>query len=304
MAKDNGKTDEDKEPLDEESEIPWDEELAAWAEDETFQGTELRITVFKQEKRGGPKEKIWEYLDEIVTSHELGLRFGGGRYSLYGRIIQDGKTVKMFRRVVALGSSYTEAMNEAKRAALPQTMQGAGYPQTINPINWIEIIKQAAPALAILRDLLRPPNQVEASLETQRIIGRVVEESAKSQIKLLETVRKDGIGQTMGKPEEGEIEDPKLLDEVKDYLKDAIREYGPSLLEAVGLKLRGAMKVIKQDDVFQSLSENPRLLAKVYAKLSEGQTEEEKTLTAKVLKKLSENGMGFHLPQVTEQVKT
>lgn len=304
MGKDNGKTQEEKEPLDEESEIPWDEELAAWAEDETFQGTELRITVFKQEKRGGPKEKIWEYVDEIVTSHELGLRFGGGRYSLYGRIIQDGRTVKMFRRVVALGSSYTEAMNEAKRAALPQTMQGASYPQTVNSINWIEIIKQAAPALAILRDLLRPPSQIEASLETQRIIGRVVEESAKSQIKLLETVRKDGVGQTMGKPEEEEIEDPKLLDEVKDYLKEAIREYGPTLLEAVGLKLRGAMKMIKQDDVFQSLSENPRLLAKVYAKLSEGQTEEEKTLTAKVLKKLSENGMGFHLPQVTEQAKT
>lgn len=108
----------------------------------------------------------------------------------------------------------------------------------------------------------------------------------------------------MGKPEEEEIEDPKLLDEVKDYLKEAIRDYGPTLLEAVGMKLRGAMKMIKQDDVFQSLSENPRLLAKVYAKLSEGQTEEEKALTAKVLKKLSENGMGFHLPQVTEQTKT
>jgi len=300
MAKDNGKTEDDKEPLDEESEIPWDEELAAWAEDETFQGTELRITVFKQEKRGGPKEKIWEYLDEIVTSHELGLRFGGGRYSLYGRIIQDGKTVKMFRRVVALGSSYTEAMNEAKRAANPQAMNGANYPQTVNAINWLEIIKQAAPALAILRDFLRPPSQAESALETQRLIGRVVEESAKSQIKLLETVRKDGIGQPMGKQEEEEIEDPKLLDEVKDYLRDAIREYGPTLLQAVGLKLKGAMKMIKQDDVFQSLSENPKLLAKVYAKLSEGQSEEEKTLTANVLKKLSENGMGFHIPQTQE----
>jgi len=286
-----------------EAEIPWDDELNAWAEDETLQGTELRVTVFRQEKRGGPREKVWEFIDEIIGSHELGLRFGGGRYHLYGRIIQDGVTVKTIRRIISLGSTYTEAMNEAKRAAAPM----AGPVSPFSNINWMDVLKAAPPVLLALRELFGGRSTFEGMEEAQKVMARVLEDSAKSQIKMIGELRREVSGmpaQNVTKDSQDPAEDPDMVKEIKEYIFGAIKEYGPGLLEAAGLKLKGAIGAVKRDEVFQSLAQNERLFSRVYSHLVEGATEEDKALIAKVLQKLSANGLGFKLPQQTREPVT
>lgn len=292
---------EDEENLlgegDEEADIPWDDELAQWEEDESYQHTTLKITLFRQPKRGGEREKIWEYEDEIAGTHAIGLRFGGGRYSVYGRILRDGKVIKRIRRHFVLGESYNEAarLNAAQQA--PQ--MAASVPQA-NPWNletFARGVQIALPLIAALKEFLSPSDKLGNAQETAKMINGILMDSAKAQIGFVREVKKDLV--QMGNPQATPQSDEESPEEFKAYLLEALKEYGPTLIEAAGLKLKSALSIMKKDDVFAALANSPQLFERVYnlAINDPEVTDADKVMIEKVLTKLSTHGIGFNIPK-------
>lgn len=280
-------------------ESPWDDELSAWAEGEEYEGTSLRIAIYRQATRGAPREKVWEYEDEVVSSHEIGLRFGGGRYSVFARIIREGRILKRIRRHFTLSETYTEEMR--KRA--PQAPQGAAM-GGMRPMSFEDMARGVAamvaavmPAIAALRDAFAPPDKFGNTAEANKLIQAIVADSARAQISFAKEMRAEI--QQMGKPmqpAQTQEEEPSI-DEFKQYMIMALREYGPSLLEAAGLKLKAALGFIKRDEVFVALSQNPKTMEKVFDGIMKDPelNESDREMVGKVLEKLAANGLGFNV---------
>lgn len=275
-------------------ETAWDDEIQEWEDAEKFENTTLKISVYRQPLRGGEREKVWEFTDEIVSTHEIGKRFGGGRYSTYGRIVQDGKVVKTIRRTFRLSeSSY------APPQAAPQQMAGVAMPPPMNLENILRMIQAAIPVAVALKDLFggNGATKLAAMEDAQKVVGRVIEESARREIAMIKTVRSEIMnGEAKPAAKADEVEGTEQ--EFKAYLLDVLKEYGPGLIEAIGLKLTTAKAVLKRDPVFKTLAQNEGLFARVHGlllndpELGDG----DKAMIEKVLTKISEMGVGINIP--------
>src|SRR6267378_2692671 len=62
---------------------PWEEDLAQWADDEAQENETTRFILYRRTPSNKGKEKVWEWFDEVPSSHDIGVRFGGGSYSAY-----------------------------------------------------------------------------------------------------------------------------------------------------------------------------------------------------------------------------
>lgn len=281
-----------------EIESHWDDELRAWEEEGRFEDAELRITVFRQSAKSGPVEKVWEYIDEPVTTHEIGLRFGGGRYRTYARLVRDGKILNTVRRRFILAESYTQEMRA--RAPAPAVAM-AGH---ASPLDWMEnfgrMLSAAAPMVATLREVFGGRSNVgmPGMEEANKLVGQVIQESARNMIALHREIKKE-LG-TMGNPQPPPPPpaDDETVTEYKTYLLEVAKEYGPRLLEAVGLKLNSALGFVKADPTFRTLRKNETLFQQVYDRLTNDpeMPESDRTLVHKVLEKLAHNGLGFQVP--------
>jgi len=280
-----------------EFETAWDDEIAEWEADDRFENTSLKISVYRQPLRGGEREKVWEFNDEIISTHEIGVRFGGGRYSTYGRIVQDGKIVKTIRRTFRLSeSSYPLPQAVPQQVA---TMTTGAAPMTFE--NIMRMIQASLPVIVALKEVFGGGgNKLAAMEEAQKVVGRVIEESGKREIALLKSIRSETVnnGEQAKAAAASTEEDPA---ELKTYLLDVLKEYGPGLIEAVGLRLRGATAVIKNDPVFQTLARNEALFTKVYSLLTKDPElkEEEKVMIENVLTKIASLGLGIKIPRPT-----
>lgn len=286
--------DPDSEGDERDIETSWDDEIQEWEESERFENTTLKISVYRQPLRGGEREKVWEFTDEIVSTHEIGMRFGGGRYSTYGRIAQDGKIVKTIRRTFRLSeSSY------APPQAAPQQMAGIAMPPPMNLENILRMIQAALPVVVALKEVFGGGGgKLGAMEEAQKVVGRVIEESGKREIALLKTVRAEimnGEAKPAAKVEEESLGTDQ---ELKAYLLDVLKEYGPGLIEAVGLKLTTAKTVLRHDPVFKTLAQNEELFARVYGQLTNDPelNETDKAMIEKVLTKVADMGVGIRIP--------
>lgn len=278
-----------------EAETAWDDEIQEWEESDQFENTTLKISVYRQPIRGGEREKVWEFTDEIVSSHEIGQRFGGGRYSTYARIFKDGKIVKTIRRTFRLSeSSYAPPQ-------APQQMAGAAMPQPMSIENILRMIQAAIPVAVALKDLFGGGGgtKLAAMEDAQKVVGRVIEESARREIAMIKTIRTEVMNNGEAKTTKSEDEEPLgTEEELKSYLLDVLKQYGPGLIEAIGLKLTTAKRIIKTDPVFAALAKNEALFARVHGLLTADPdlAETDKAMIEKVLTKISDMGIGIRVP--------
>jgi len=283
-----------------ESESHWDDELRAWEEEGAFEDSELRITVFRQSSKAGPVEKVWEYIDEPVTTHEIGLRFGGGRYRTYARLVRDGKILQTVRRRFILAESYTQEVKSRMptTAAHGPAMGGASILEYMEGFG--RMLAAAAPMVAAVKEVFAGRNAIHMTgmEEANKVVGKVIAESAQSMISLHREIKKE-LG-TMGnpQPQPQPTADEETVNEYKAYLLEVAKEYGPKLLEAVGLKLNTALGFIRADSTFRTLRKNQNLFEQVYAKLTNDpeMSDADRTLVHGVLEKLASNGLGFQMP--------
>lgn len=286
-----------------ESESHWDDELRAWEEEGAFEDSELRITVFRQSSKAGPVEKVWEYIDEPVTTHEIGLRFGGGRYRTYARLVRDGKVLQTVRRRFILAESYTL---EAK-SRMPATAAhgpAMGYAAAPSMLEYMEgfgrMLAAAAPMVAAVKEVFAGRNAIHMNgmEEANKVVGQVIAESAKSMISLHREIKKELGTMVNPQPQPQPTADEETVNEYKAYLLEVAKEYGPRLLEAVGLKLNSALGIIRADSTFRTLRKNQNLFQQVYAKLTNDpeMSDADRTLVHGVLEKLASNGLGFQIP--------
>lgn len=294
--------------------LPWDADLLEWAEAENIEDTALKVSLYRVAKNG-MRERCWEWTDEIPNAHEVGLRFGGGRFMVHARLLAGAKVKSKTQiRFFNLAESYNE---ESKRY---QALQRAELAGQVAPVNQgaevMGMIKAmmaefVIPMISIMRQgqqPIQPPvNQsaAEAWGQANAMVSQIAGQAARTMIDHTKELSKElatmGLTNSRQEPEADE-------NEIKDYVRDMIKEFGPLVLEAGSLKLKGMMGLIKRDEVFQGLSQNEKLFGRVYASLMADaeMTADEKATTEKVLTKLSNAGLGFNLPvrpQVNHQTQ-
>jgi len=280
--------------------LPWEEDFLAWNESERVDESTLTVTLYRL-RPGKVKERVWRWNDEIPDEHEIGLQFGGGTYVIYATVSAPGGYRKVRHRRFVLAASY-----DAERMRAQKEQGRTPYPMADNPAMGFPVMPSVGPEFmmgmmermmtAFMGAMAGRNASAAPSLghweQANEIVGRVVQSAAESQLKqsrdvtaLIATYNQ---GTQMHEPEASE-------GDFKDYLKDMIREHGPTLLEAVGLKLKTAAGLVKRDEVFQSLAGDPALFGRILNLLAKD-PEVDKTLAEKVLKRLQGIGVAVPLP--------
>ncbi len=277
---------------DEEEELPWEEELDQWQAGERVEEAELQVVLYRL-RQGKGKERVWKWTGEIPDEHEIGLTFGSGTYMVYAVLSAPGGFRKVKHRRFTLAASYDAERARAHReqglnAPAPAGAFPAGDAFTMMLAMMERVI---VPLVNAQRGPAPAAGDLTPWAQAHEMVGRVVEASAQSQLKLSREVStmiaNNGAG-AGGEPEADE-------GDFKDYLKEMIREYGPTLLDAVGLKLKAAAGIVKRDEVYTQLSADPNLFGRV-VKLLAKDPEVDPALAEKVLTKLKGIGVAVPLP--------
>lgn len=275
--------------------LPWEEDLDQWQAGERVDDSELNVVLYRLLKGKG-KERVWKWVDEIPDEHrDIGLVFGSGTYIVYAVLSGPDGFRKVKHRRFTLAASYDA---ERTRAQKEQGINQAG-PAGVN-LAGSSSASSFEMMLALMERVIVPlmaarPAAAGGDLshwnQANEIVGRVVEASATSQLNMSREVGKmlahNGPAEIGGEgAEEGDF---------KDYLKEVIKEYGPSLIEAAGLKLKAMAGVVKRDEVYSSLSSNPDLFGRV-VKLLTKDPEMDAGMVEKILTKLKGIGVAVPLP--------
>jgi hypothetical protein len=273
--------------------LPWEAELDEWQAAERIEESQLNVVLYRL-RDGKSKERVWKWVDEIPDEHDIGLRFGGGIYMVYAVLSAPGGFRKVKHRRFTLAASYDAERARAHREqglSLPGPAGVSLAGPTRDPFDMMLLMmeKIIVPVMAG-RGAASAPADLSHWNQANEIVGRVVQSSAEAQLRMSREVggmiARNGAG-----PEPAEAEDGDF----KDYLKDMIKEYGPTLLEAAGLKLKAAAGLVKRDEVFTQLSQNKELFGRVLNLLAKD-PDLDPALTEKVLTKLQGIGVAIPLP--------
>lgn len=274
---------------DENPALPWEDELDDWQQQERIDDSNLEMVLYRL-KGQKMKERVWKWDNEIPDEHEIGLKFGGGEYMIYAILKGPPGFRKVKHRRFSLAASYdAERIRAQQEQGMSLAGAAGGSIPAASPFEMmITLMKEV-----IVPMLNRPapasgPQGFEHWNQANLIVGRVVEEAARSQIRMSREV--GGMSGRNGAEEEEGGEE-----EFKDFLKGMIMEYGPSLIEATGMKLKSMAGVVKRDEVFQTLAGNPTLFGKVVQLLSKD-PELPAGMAEKVLSKLKGIGVALPLP--------
>lgn len=295
-------TNPDIDPEDEDlGDLPWEEDLRQWDIEERQENEISRFVLYRRilGVKGGGKEKIWEWSDEIPGSHEIGIRFGGGRYAAYLILpkIPGDKKNRLRLRHFSLAETYTEEKKKADRLAamngdLMPTHQA--QPQAPNQLELIAFIieKVITPLMAGQR---KAPDQFEQFRGFSDAMIEVTANAARSQISLVKELQKEMVtGRTAQQETDPENAPPGDTD-FKDFLKDVLKEYGPTIIEAGALKMKAIAAGLKREEVFQTLKADQGLFSRVLSLLGKD-PDLDLGMAQKVLNKLSRMDMGLKIP--------
>lgn len=296
-----GESEEDLETLqtsdDSEEGLPWEEDFLAWNESERIDESTLTVTLYRL-RPGKVKERVWRWTDEIPDEHDIGLQFGSGSYIVYATLSAPGGYRKVRHRRFILAASYDAERARAQREqgldrhASPNPMgMGGGFgmgPEFV--MGMMERMMTAFMGAMANRQMSAAPDMSHWN-QANEIVGRVVSQAAESQLQQSREVTKLLAGAAKGESMEMEATDGDF----KDYIKDMVKEYGPTLLEAAGLRLKAATGFVQKDDVFKSLASDPNLFGRVLNLLAKD-PEVDKQLAEKVLHKLKNIGIAIPLP--------
>lgn len=292
-------SDPELDPVDpdiEEDGLPWETELDEWQAGERIEESTLQVVLYRLRGPGKGKERVWKWSDEIPDEHEIGLTFGSGTYMVYAVLSAPGGFRKVKHRRFTLAASYDAERARAQREqglnpAGPAGVNLAGSPSSSFEMMLAMMERVIVPLLAA-RGAPAAGGDLSHWNQANEIVGRVVEASANSQLKIAREagamLAHNGAAGVAGEDEADE-------GDFKDYLKSVIKEYGPSLIEAAGLKLKAMAGIVKRDEVFTQLATNPELFTRV-VKLLTKDPEVDAAQVEKVLTKLQGIGVAIPLP--------
>ncbi len=303
---------EAQDPIEDVDQLPWEEDLAQWEAEEKQENEYSRLVLYRRQENNKGQEKVFEWVDENPGSHAIGMEFGGGRYTAYLILPprENGGKPRIRTRHFILASSYTEKKRirdrEAGYGMDPRLSFGhPGNQQSREPqISEFEKIalifdKMVMPMMEIMMK-----NQAAAPVAVDpmkmfpgmaSMMNDVVLQGARSQIALSKEMVKELSMATAGRPQKEEADPDEPTDfDWKDFLKEAIREYGPQLIEATGLKAKAAAAMLRGNEVFQTLAANKVLFDRVHALLTQD-PDVDKGQLQKVLEKMAKLGLGLNV---------
>lgn len=283
--------DEEDDPLN--GYMPWEDDLRQWEYEEKQAEESSRFTLFRRHASNKTNERVFEWFDEVPTGHEIGLRFGGGHYMAYLNLPRGKDKKPRFRcRRFILADTYTleKKKRDAAEAAAMSTHQVAGGMMG-NPLEMVAtIINQIViPLMAARPQTAADPFAAHKGFSEAMI--QITEASARSSIQLTRELQKE---LTLMKPAQ-EAEDKATEDDFKGFLKDILKEYGPTIIEAGALKMKSIASAIKKDEVFQALNQDQNLFARVLGLLNKD-PDIDQAVAQKVLGKLSKMNIGIKVP--------
>lgn len=297
-ADDEPKDDEDDDDDDPQNGyMPWEEDLRQWEIEEKQGDESSRFTLFRRHASNKTNERVFEWFDEVPTGHEIGLRFGGGHYMAYLNLprFKDKKPRFRCRRFI-LADTYTAEKRkrdaaEAANLGAPQA-QGLSQGMMGNPLEMVAmVINQIVVPLMAARPQQADPFAAYKGFSEAML--QITEASARSSIQLTRELQKE---LTLGKPAQQAPEEDKANDDdFKGFIKDILKEYGPTIIEAGALKMKSIASAIKKDEVFQALSQDQNLFGRVLGLIAKD-PEIDKDVAQKVLGKLAKMNIGIKVP--------
>lgn len=282
----------------EEDYLPWEEDLRQWDLEERQADEISRFTLFRRSASNKGNEKVFEWIGEIPSSHEIGLRFGGGMYTAYLLLprIRGEKNNRFRSRRFTLAETYTMEKRKADIEAgiAPPGMYGGHQVQQAQQANPLEMVASIIERIVIPLMGSRPAQSTDQFAQFKGFSDAMIEvtaNAARSQIQLTREIQKE---LTLGRPTKEESEEPPE-GEFKEFLKDVLKEYGPMIVEAGALKMKSIASQLKKDEVFQALSGDQNLFTRVLGLLARD-PEIDQGVASKVLDKLSRMNIGIKVP--------
>jgi len=284
--------DEEDDPLN--GYMPWEDDLRQWEYEEKQAEESSRFTLFRRHASNKTNERVFEWFDEVPTGHEIGLRFGGGHYMAYLNLPRGKDKKPRFRcRRFILADTYT--LEKKKRDAAEAAAMGApqvGGGMMGNPLEMVAmVINQIVVPLMAARPQAATADPFAAYKGFSEAMIQITEASARSSIQLTRELQKE---LTLTKPAQ-EAEDKATEDDFKGFIKDILKEYGPTIIEAGALKMKSIASAIKKDEVFQALNQDQNLFARVLGLINKD-PEIDKDIAQKVLGKLAKMNIGIKVP--------
>jgi len=252
----------------------------------------LLAVLYKYKNPNTTKYKYaYQWQDEIPDAHDIGLRFGSGRYNLMLKI-QDEKGKKRKRSYKFEIDSFYDEIRRKKRLS-PDTPLGSdenesdtlvynGQPP--QPQNGLEasmqVFERVVGMLVPLIGMDRKNNSNnfnpgEFMMKTYDGVGKVLQKNLSSQADMVNAIAKS---QIIG--EEEEVDEEGTGNEILDMIKPFMENFIP-VLKKDGVNSRMAAKTIKSLPQYKELIGNKKALNEVinYLVEKEGKEGANKILT-------------------------
>lgn len=215
-----------------------DDSVKDWLALNNLEGSEIKCTLYKyvNSDQGTERSQIAEYRNAVPSAHEIGIRFGSGKYIMILVVPKQGKRPRQITtRTIRLHANYDNLMMDERKKSMPEAMQG------INPY----IIQQQLPpqqdtmkaTLSIMREvfamltpLLASRNNtgngggVKEIIQEYAALKDILKINAQDNINFYSEMQRKAIEMS---PETIETEKPSIIEQLIPLLNNLV----PALLK-------------------------------------------------------------------------
>lgn len=254
------------------------DQAQAWLEENRCENENSTFTILRQKKAPSTGiERVFEFENTIIKAHEIGLRYGGGSYTVVLNLPTKKTVRRRYRRSFVLSAEYDKA-----KAAIDRENAPAGLPVVSGAPPQKSELEMLRGLVDVLTPIVKPvietfkeyiaakkkdtgdPSMRELIGTYQSALVEVGKQAAQSQITLFRDFSKELRTMQESDPIAGLKDAPAEAGEFAAFMKDVIREHGKDFVEAAGIRLKEYAKRLKESEIFQTLAQNEALTKRVY----------------------------------------
>lgn len=225
---------------------------------------DFEIKCYRVTRKGNKTYKTWleDFIDECPTEQDLAEKYGGGRYWL---VAWDAKNRKL-EKTVWIDELWTRKLMESQRVQ-------PGPPKSIEETrpDPMEYMGKMFAMMKPFIEMATKGNSTPQPNQMSEMAVRMMEGMTDAMMNSLGRVQTAVIDKQLAKldapPPEPQREPEKSPADIMAFIREIIdlaKEYGGQLLAANGVKGKIMESVIKSDERFTQIAEDPQLYDALY----------------------------------------
>lgn len=207
------------------------------------------------------KTYLRKYVNELPDEEQIGEEFGGGQFWL----AHNGEDGTLFEKTIHIDEIFTQRLAKRRygEQAPPQAAQG-------EPLQYVSKIinDMLVPMLGIMKGNQAPaPQQSNQPDMMANMAVKMIEGMTESLANGLTRIQSSIIDKQLNQIEGGEKPMPAVEESKNPIVReilDLVKEYGPKLLKAKGIKAKVYQELIQEDERVQKVKEEPGLSDIIY----------------------------------------